>query len=168
MIWWFAHLGSGSAADVPEVGQSHKWWKAWWSLLSDGTVAGQQALYHPLPKCQCQEEVILFLIRPEFSHIRSKKKKIPLSAPIKHFRGKEPRHPDPGPAVIPLVVLLGERWGFHRSQGTKFSSWIHNILIFELKISIAMSGFSPCFSGKSPAHKVIFALIMVNCSHGSA
>ena len=92
--------------------------------MSDGKLDGlcsfelrPQALYHPLPKCQCQEEVILFLSLPEFSHTGSKKKKIPLSVPVQHFRGKEPRHPYPGLVVIPLVVLLGERWGFHRSQG---------------------------------------------------
>lgn len=76
-----------------------------------------------------------FLVSLNSPTLGAKKKKIPLLAPVKHFRGKEPRHPDPGLVVIPLVVLLGERWGFHRSQGTKFSSWIHNILIFELKVS---------------------------------
>ena len=137
-------------------------------LCSFEPVVGQQALYHPLPKCQCQEEVIVFLSLPKFSHTGSKKKKIPLSAPVQHFRGKEPRHPYPGLVVIPLAVLLGERWGFHRSQGTEFSSWIHNILIFELTVSISVSRFSPCLGGKSPARKVISALIIVNCDHGGA
>lgn len=109
-----------------------------------------------------------FLVSLSSPTLGAKKKKIPLSVPVQHFRGKEPRHPYPGLVVIPLVVLLGERWGFHRSQGTEFSSCIHNILIFELKVSISVSRFSPCLGRKSPAHKVISALIIVNYSHGSA
>lgn len=56
-------------------------------LCSFEPVVEQQSLYHPLLRCQPQEETFLFLSLLEFSYLRSEEKKISLFSSFSASQG---------------------------------------------------------------------------------